>query len=433
VEFVDPCQRLTPFGPALGPLRPPVRPAADEREPSWEEQQVADCDEELQRFAEAGEAEEAAAKVEEMWRRKLEPSRRSYLLAIEACTKAQSEEGSALAEQLRKELEMFGPEEGDDRFQLAPAVQWNRQVRQVGCSIRNSLVWKGRPPLPVAPHSDCWLIPTQDEAAVDIALRQNELRHLGWKVLSCNPAIVDMLRDKSALHDHFISLGLEEYIPVRYTNPTEATYPCILKPACGTFGKDTCVAYGPDEVVRTAYRDAIWNLERKMQQEADYMASYYEQHGQEKDQEELWQETAWKTEEAVQQMLDEKENEELWDRWMLQELLVGPYEYSTTLLVFQGEILDVAGTRYEYDADVYVWPRVELVHTEYISVPAEHLEVMKAALAGFSGICNFNYKLRPDGTICIFEANPRVGGDLAFDVPKPRVRALFEKMDALFC
>jgi len=431
VDFVDPGPSVTPFGPAVGPLRPTRPPASGEEEPSWEEQEVAGCNEELSRLAEAGDAEEAAATVEGMWKRKLEPNRRSYLLAIEACTKAQSEEAEALAEKLRTELEMFGPEEQPERFQLAPNVQWNRQVRQVGCGIRNTLNWKGRPPLPVAPHSDCWLIPTQDEAAVDMAWRQNELRHLGWKVLSCKPEIVDMLRNKNSLHEHFRSLGLGEYVPERFHCPRDALYPCILKPACGTFGKDTCVAYCSDDVVRTAYKDQIWSIERRIQQEQDYMATYYTQHGQEKDQEEMWAETAWKTEEAVQRMLEEKEREELWDKWMLQELLPGPFEYSTTLLVFQGEILDVAGTRYEYDADIYVWPRVELINTEYVAVPGEHLDVMRAALEGFSGICNFNYKLRPDGKICIFEANPRVGGDLAFDVPKPRVRALFEKLDAL--
>ena len=38
---------------------------------------------------------------------------------------------------------------------------------------------------------------------------------------------------------------------------------------------------------------------------------------------------------------------------------------------------------------------------------------MKAFLSApgyeFSGICNFNYKVRDDGSMCIFEMNMRVG------------------------
>ena len=53
-------------------------------------------------------------------------------------------------------------------------------------------------------------------------------------------------------------------------------------------------------------------------------------------------------------------------------------------------------------------------------VPAEHLATMKAFLAEFSGICNFNYKLRPEGGMCIFEVNARIGADLACDATRSR-------------
>mmetsp|Transcript_43534 Transcript_43534/g.134541 ORF Transcript_43534/g.134541 Transcript_43534/m.134541 type:complete len:103 (+) Transcript_43534:366-674(+) len=99
----------------------------------------------------------------------------------------------------------------------------------------------------------------------------------------------------------------------------------------------------------------------------------------------------------------------------------------------RGEVLDLVGTRYEYDKEEYVWPHdVQEVSTVCCSVPVEHLAIMRTLLQGFSGICNVNYKLRPSGNMCIFEVNPRVGGDLAFDVPRPRARALLEKLDALF-
>ncbi len=62
----------------------------------------------------------------------------------------------------------------------------------------------------------------------------------------------------------------------------------------------------------------------------------------------------------------------------------------------------------------------------------EHLETMKGFLTDFSGICNFNYKVRPDtGGMCIFEVNARVGADLACDITRKRAAQLFEKLDSL--
>jgi hypothetical protein len=80
-----------------------------------------------------------------------------------------------------------------------------------------------------------------------------------------------------------------------------------------------------------------------------------------------------------------------------------------------------------------VWPYAkEKSRSSHDDVPAAHLRVMAAFLRGFSGICNFNYKVRqPDQTLAIFEINPRVGADLSMDVPRPRARQLFEKLDEL--
>jgi hypothetical protein len=59
-------------------------------------------------------------------------------------------------------------------------------------------------------------------------------------------------------------------------------------------------------------------------------------------------------------------------------------------------------------------------------VPPEHLATMKAFLADFSGICNFNYKLRPEGGMCIFEVNARIGADLACDATRSRAAKVCE-------
>ena len=79
-----------------------------------------------------------------------------------------------------------------------------------------------------------------------------------------------------------------------------------------------------------------------------------------------------------------------------------------------------------------VWPHVsELSRCSHSSIPKTHLETMGAFVCGYSGICNFNYKVRKGGDICVFEINTRVGADLACDVPRARARELFEKLNTL--
>ena len=111
----------------------------------------------------------------------------------------------------------------------------------------------------------------------------------------------------------------------------------------------------------------------------------------------------------------------------------GCVEYSTSLLVKDAEILDVVRTAYTYNHDLYCWPhrvweRKELRECDS-AVPDAHLAVMSKMLAGFSGICNFNYKERRDGSLCIFEVNVRLGADLACDVDRERFRLVLERLD----
>ena len=99
--------------------------------------------------------------------------------------------------------------------------------------------------------------------------------------------------------------------------------------------------------------------------------------------------------------------------WLLEEMCDGALELSVSLLVVAGEILDAVCTEYEYDSEQYVWPHVNEVGRRSYDVGGgapfqlEHLAVMKDFLHEYSGICNFNYKVRPNGRMCIFEARRR--------------------------
>ncbi|CAK9045762.1 unnamed protein product [Durusdinium trenchii] len=165
--------------------------------------------------------------------------------------------------------------------------------------------------------------------------------------------------------------------PKRYMSAECADYPCILKQAHGEFGKECNIVHSPEDVCKVTPQG-------------------------------------------------------LGTRWVLQELVHGRFEVSTTVLADFGHILDEVSTCYEYDSETYVWPRCRGVSKSLYSVPHGHLKIFEQFLESYSGICNFNYKVR-DGELRIFELNTRIGGDLAVDAPRERARRLFEKLDAHWC
>jgi len=173
------------------------------------------------------------------------------------------------------------------------------------------------------------------------------------------------------------------HLPAHYANPAEARYPCLLKAAEGEHGQNIHIVNSAEEVLAVT-------------------------------------------------------SSGFGSTWLLEEMCDGALELSVSLLVVAGEILDAVCTEYEYDREQYVWPHVNEVGRRSYDVGGgapfqlEHLAVMKDFLHEYSGICNFNYKVRPNGRMCIFEVNTRVGADLACDVPRPRARALFAKMDAVW-
>eukprot|EP00435_Cladocopium_sp_Y103_P049506 s1543_g14.t5 len=264
------------------------------------------------------------------------------------------------------------------RFHCVPRKGWDRYFRGMRCEARNVINWKGRGDPPEPPQKGCWLLPTSDEAAVAVAQQQDALNALGWRLVSSSPEVIMNLGNKVRLQDYAKARGLLEHLPKRYSSAEDAEYPCILKQAYGEFGKECCIVSCADEVFKVA------------------------SHG-------------------------------LRSRWVLQELVRGCFEVSTTVLADKGNILDEISICYQYDSDAYVWPRCRRITKSLHSVPGKHLKVFEQFLAEYSGICNFNYKVRETGELSIFELNTRIGGDLAVDAPRDRACALFEKLDAHWC
>lgn len=266
----------------------------------------------------------------------------------------------------------------ETKFHLVPKNGWHWHTRRLRCQMQNLLEWDGELPLPRAPQTPCWLLPAKDDMATSIARFQPQLVAAGWKVLTCDEEVIERLSNKARLSDYAKKLGMTSHLPEHYATPDEARYPCLLKAAVGDHGRNIYIVHSREDVLNVT-TDGFGSV------------------------------------------------------WLLQELCPGRLEASVSLLVLQGEIVDSIYTEYEYDADEYVWPHVNEVARRMIEpCPAAHLAVMRDFLIGYSGICNFNYKLRRDGRMCIFEVNTRVGADLACDAPRARARALFSKLDAIW-
>ena len=189
------------------------------------------------------------------------------------------------------------------RFHIVPRQPgWHDHVKKMRCAARNTLPWKIKP-LPRPPGGSCWIIPCNDERAVEIAQLAPQLRALGWKVLTCDPAIVELLGCKAGLRVHAERHGLLEHMPRYFQSVEGAQFPCVLKAAAGVYGKDCFICKCAEDILKVT--DSGFG-----------------------------------------------------SKWVLQEFQRGCYEYSTSMLVNHGAIIDLVCTRYKYDSDEYVWPFV---------------------------------------------------------------------------
>ena len=271
------------------------------------------------------------------------------------------------------------------RFHITPTNEWEWLLKKMKISASNTMEWRSGTPLPVAPAgASCWLLPCKCDTAIEIGQYADELVTNGWKLLTCAADVVARIGNKYNLFRHAEALGMLEYLPQHYETPASASYPCMLKAHAGEHGKGIYIVHSADEIAAK----------------------------------------------SGSPMFDKT-------KWLLQELCAGRIEKATSLLVKDGTIHDAICTDYEYDCDesgVYVWPNVQELQERRRShedIPPSHLDTMQKLCTGFTGICNFNYKVRPDGTMCIFEVNARIGADLACDVPRKRAATFFAKLDVI--
>ena len=98
----------------------------------------------------------------------------------------------------------------------------------------------------------CWLLPASDVAALAIARQQAALRSAGWRLLTCDASLVEALSDKARLAALAAARGtaVEALMPTHYRSVAEAVYPATLKAARGEFGRGVRIVRSAAEARR---------------------------------------------------------------------------------------------------------------------------------------------------------------------------------------
>lgn len=187
--------------------------------------------------------------------------------------------------------------------------------------------------------------------------------------------IINIFKNKQFFYNYIQQLGYEDNIPTQYYLNSETIYPCVYKEFSNSAG------------VRTY----IVNSQKDLN------------------------------------ILIKKRKKKCNGKYLLQEIIEGPVEYSSIFLSYNGKVECELHMKYVYAKDMYVFPRVRCLKKESLN----HVNYDKTIFykiieqSNFHGLCNFNYKIK-DGRIVIFESNPRLGADIV-DHPIDKQIGLIQK------
>ncbi|SCZ85573.1 conserved hypothetical protein [Nitrosomonas mobilis] len=97
--------------------------------------------------------------------------------------------------------------------------------------------------------------------------------------------------------------------------------------------------------------------------------------------------------------------------YFTQELISGPTEYATHILIKDQKIVHSINIKYAFETDMPIKGKDNAIYKKVCDCP--HLDLFLSILVSikFQGICCFNYKVY-DNHPFIIEINPRIGGSL---------------------
>lgn len=183
-------------------------------------------------------------------------------------------------------------------------------------------------------------------------------RHEG---LMPTPEMVGTLADKAAFAAYVARQGLASFCPRVFPSAAEAQFPCVVKRVNLNAGKGV-------EIAATA----------------EHLG-------------ELLRTKPWKGFPLLLQAYEPQ-----------------PHEYVTHAVCRDGRIVLHRTYRFTLKPDVRIRRPGSTRSCERWSPSPQQLETLESFLRPlrYNGPCNFDYGIRPDGTVCVFEINPRLGGSL---------------------
>lgn len=230
-------------------------------------------------------------------------------------------------------------------------------------------VWSGMPnvaevlTLADAPGASIPEPTTREMQTVVIPLteRHTKFRPRGERALVPDDRALAIFANKLRFAEFARQAGLARHCPETYTSAAAARFPCVLKRTDLHSGAGVAIVRTAGEL-ETRLHDGIWR-DRPV---------------------------------------------------MLQQYVDGATEYVTHCVCRGGRILWHRTFAYDKERAEDI-RNLDLVdHVRPCEAPAAHLDIFSKFLLplGYTGPCNFDYKLAADGTPVIFEINPRLGGSL---------------------
>lgn len=193
----------------------------------------------------------------------------------------------------------------------------------------------------------------------------------GIASLSPNAAAIRALDNKVRFAAYMLANRLLAHLPTVYASPSAAVYPCVLKRA------DMSSSWGVVIVQTAVQADALLRS-----------AMFFGK------------------------------------QTLLQELVPGAIEHATYCVVRGGKILWHCTFVTEVNETNIIKSEDNIVRRWTIATPQSVVMQIEKVLAplSYDGPCNLDYKIDADGTVRIFEINPRLGGSLMLPQYKDQLR-----------
>ena len=217
---------------------------------------------------------------------------------------------------------------------FSPPVDWPiSNIDKIG--IMQRVVTRTKPDFP-----GTLLLPTGDAYYRHLAKHREGYLNLGWRMLIGSHRSVLEIGNKVNLQKFTRRCGITDKLPTLYTEKN-VVFPCTVNKGDGEYGKKVFIVQTESELSEVVEREP--------------------------------------------------------KRWLIQELIPGKQEVSTTMVVVKGVIKFGMSIFYTYKDTAYVWPHTSEVRRERNcrEISDSDKDSLAPFVINFTGVCNVNYKFDP--------------------------------------